>query len=112
MAGGGGSGKTTAVTNVVASLLDQAHLVYDAALSRHDPAQEKIAATLAAGWAVVIIYVYRPFEAAVRGVIHRAVENDERSRSMSWLPIMSTRHGRCFGWRRSTWETNRCRSSL
>jgi hypothetical protein len=75
MAGGGGSGKTTAVTNVAASLLDRAHLVYDTTLSRYEPAQEKIQAALAADWTVVVVYVYRPFEAAVRGVIHRAVES-------------------------------------
>lgn len=75
MAGGGGSGKTTAVSTVAASLLDRAHLVYDTTLSRYEPAAEKVQAALAAGWAVVIVYVYRPYEAAVRGVIHRAVES-------------------------------------
>lgn len=74
MAGGGGAGKTTAVTNVAASLLDRAHLVYDTTLSRYEPAHEKITAALSADWTVVIVYVHRPFEAAVRGVIHRAVE--------------------------------------
>ena len=45
MAGGGGSGKTTAVTNVAASLLDRAHLVYDTTLSRYEPAEEKVQAS-------------------------------------------------------------------
>jgi predicted ABC-type ATPase len=74
MAGGGGAGKTTAVKTVAASLLDKAHLVYDTTLSRYESAAEKIRAALDEGWAVVILYVHRSFEDAVRGVIDRAVE--------------------------------------
>ena len=79
MAGGGGSGKTTAVSTVAASLLDRAHLVYDTTLSHYEPAHEKVQAALSSGWIVVIVYVYRPFDAAVRGVISRAVESGAHS---------------------------------
>jgi hypothetical protein len=75
MAGGGGSGKTTAVTQVASSLMDRAHLVYDTTLARYEPALQKIEAALVAGREVVIVFVYRPFEAAVRGVIQRASNN-------------------------------------
>ena len=72
-AGGGGSGKTTAVQERQAALLEEAHLVYDTTLAGLPPAVEKIDAALATGMAVVIIYVYRPFEDAVRGVLDRAL---------------------------------------
>ena len=73
MAGGGGSGKTTAMKRL-AALLDRVYLTYNTTLSRLEPAQEKIEAALAANKNVLIVFVYRPFEAAVGGVIDRAMD--------------------------------------
>ncbi len=75
MAGGGGSGKTSTIQLRVAAMLDRVCLTYDTTFSRLEPAQQKVEAALAAGKQALIVYVYRPFDAAVRGVIDRSLSN-------------------------------------
>lgn len=70
MAGGGGSGKTAAVSNL---LLDQPLLIYDTTFSHPKSAIKNVNLALDNKRSVVIMYVHRPFMSAVRGVIERAV---------------------------------------
>ena len=70
MAGGGGSGKTLA-TNYFVNL--QPLLVYDTTFSQTQHAFAKVRLALAREMNVLIVYVNRPFQNAVRGVIERAI---------------------------------------
>jgi hypothetical protein len=73
MAGGGGSGKTAALRRLKDRLLNQALLIYDTTLSGIGPAVSKIEMALARRREVIVVYVHRPFQDAVRGVIERAI---------------------------------------
>ena len=74
MAGGGGSGKSSAET-LLAPILDSAHTVYDGTLSTYDKAERNIQMALDAGQLVNIAYVYREPEDAFRnGVLTRAMK--------------------------------------
>jgi hypothetical protein len=73
-AGGSGSGKTTATKTVpsIASVRSQAHIIYDATLSKFDSAQKVIDAALKANKKVVYAYVDRDPLEAWKGAIGRA----------------------------------------
>ena len=73
MAGGGGSGKSSA-ESLLAPILERAHTVYDSTLSNYDKAERNIQMALDAGQLVNVAYVYRdPDEALRNGVLTRAM---------------------------------------
>ena len=73
MAGGGGSGKSSA-ESLLAPVLEGAHTVYDGTLSSYDKAERNIQMALDAGQLVNVAYVYRePEEAFRNGVLTRAM---------------------------------------
>ena len=78
LTGGGGSGKTTA-TDVpgVKEYKDMAQIIFDTTMASTASSIRKIDEALRAGKRVAIIYIHRPIEQAVKGVIERAV-NDGR----------------------------------
>ena len=77
LAGGAGAGKTHALNNVpeVAALAAKADLVYDSTMGNYQLAVERLQQALDSGRKAVIVYVFRPLEAAVRGIVERAVED-------------------------------------
>jgi len=77
LAGGGGSGKNTAAKQL--NLGDQAHTVWNGALSNYDSAKSMIEDALASGRRVGIDFIYRPVEKAVEGNIVRAHEEEGRA---------------------------------
>lgn len=73
MAGGGGSGKSSAET-LLAPVLDRASTVLDGTLSSYDKARRNVQMALDSGRQVRIAYVYREPEEALRnGVLTRAM---------------------------------------
>ncbi len=74
-AGGAGSGKISMVTALARNAFDAAQLIYDTTLANPASAVEKVEAALDSGYLVTIIYIHRPIELAVRGVVGRALEN-------------------------------------
>lgn len=73
MAGGGGSGKSSAET-LLAPILDRAATVLDGTLSSYDKAERNVQMALDSGRKVAILYVYRdPVDALKYGVLTRAM---------------------------------------
>ena len=73
-AGGTGSGKTTAVENVISEEVDRAKIIYDTNMNTFASADDKIRQALETGNRVKIAYVYRdPVEALVGGALPRAM---------------------------------------
>lgn len=73
MAGGGGSGKSSAET-LLSPVLDRASTILDGTLSSYDKARRNVKMALDSGRQVRIAYVYRDPEEAVRnGVLTRAM---------------------------------------
>lgn len=73
-AGGPGAGKTSAIESQPScrELVARAHLVHDTMLAEFDRGVAKIEGVRRTGRNVVVIYVYRPVEQAMVGVIDRA----------------------------------------
>jgi hypothetical protein len=73
-AGGPGAGKTAAIESQHAccELVNNAYIVHDTMLAELDRGVAKIAEVLASERGVTVIYVYRPVENAMVGVIDRA----------------------------------------
>jgi hypothetical protein len=77
-AGSSGSGKTTAVKNLLPKQIDSASAILDGNLSKYSSARDRIAEAVRAGKRVVIDYVYRePVDAWINGVIKRMRTNAE-----------------------------------
>lgn len=73
-AGGPGAGKTAAIESQPAcrELVRNAYVVHDTMLAEFERGVAKLAEVIASGRRVVVIYVYRPVENAMVGVIDRA----------------------------------------
>ena len=73
-AGGPGAGKTAAIESQPAccELVSRAYIVHDTMLAEFGRGVAKIAEVIASGRRAVVIYVYRPVENAMVGVIDRA----------------------------------------
>ena len=73
-AGGPGAGKTAAIESQPAcrALVKNAYVVHDTMLAEFERGVAKIAEVISSGRRVVVIYVYRPVENAMVGVIDRA----------------------------------------
>ena len=74
LAGGAGSGKSTA-TDLYPSLRDQADIVVDSNLARLPTAERMIQKTLAADGRAVIAFVYRPYDRVVGDMLDRGHES-------------------------------------
>lgn len=74
LAGGTGSGKSTALDSVLAPLRDQAQMVYDSTFSNREGALRDIEKARAAGKQVVVVLVDREIGDAWRGVLTRGAE--------------------------------------
>jgi hypothetical protein len=74
MAGGAGSGKTSTAKTLMREAYDQAQIIYDTTLSNLNDAIGKIQAALVAGKRVTILYIHRPIENAVQGMLKRALD--------------------------------------
>lgn len=72
LAGGGGSGKGT-VTVFFPNIYETADLILDGTLSNFEKAKERINFALEHGFKVSVIYVFRPIELAVQGIVTRAI---------------------------------------
>lgn len=75
MAGGAGSGKTTALNSIAADLRAQAHTIFDAVLGSYDSTIKRIAQVREAGKDVELLFVFRPVDLAMRGVVYRAEQS-------------------------------------
>ncbi len=77
MAGGGGSGKTTAVNDLPAlrDMRDQAHIVYDTTMANERSSIAKVEEALSNGKNVIILYVHRPCDKAALGMLERAIRS-------------------------------------
>lgn len=75
LAGGGGSGKTR-VTEApyVKDLKDQVQIIFDTTMADMSSSIRKVEEALNAGKSVAIIYVYRPIEQAIKGMVERALK--------------------------------------
>jgi hypothetical protein len=74
LAGGGGSGKTRATESPgVKEFKDEAQIIYDTTMANTSSSIRKVEEALDAGKSVAVLYIHRPVELAVRGVIQRAV---------------------------------------
>lgn len=76
LAGGGGAGKTTAITQnpELQALLNNAHLVYDTTLSNYDTAKNIIDTARRRGYTVHVVYLYRDPADAARSVVARTAQ--------------------------------------
>jgi hypothetical protein len=72
LAGGGGSGKSSALRNVLGE--NNADITMDGTLSNLERARSQIEAALNSGRDAQIVYVYRSPEKAIQGAIQRAIE--------------------------------------
>lgn len=78
LAGGGGSGKTRATELPgIKNYKDEAQIIFDTTMANTTSSISKVEEALNAGKRVAIMYIHRPLEKAVRGVVERAV-NDGR----------------------------------
>jgi len=76
LAGGGGSGKTRATEAPgVKEYKDKAQIIFDTTMASTESAIRKIDEALMAGKRVAIIYIHRPIEKAIRGVVERTVKD-------------------------------------
>jgi len=71
LAGGGGSGKSTAGKPVIDAI--NPDIIVDGTLANQNRAQKEIEASLASGRDVNVVYVYRSPEKSVEGAIDRAI---------------------------------------
>jgi len=75
LAGGGGSGKTRATEAPgVNEYKDQAQIIFDTTMASTDSSIRKVEEALSAGKRVAIIYIHRPIEQAIKGVVERTVK--------------------------------------
>ena len=75
LAGGGGSGKTTATEAPgVREFKVQAQIIFDTTMASTSSSIRKIDDALGAGKRVAVIYIHRPIEKAIKGVVERAVK--------------------------------------
>jgi Zeta toxin len=75
LAGGGGSGKTTATDMPgVKEYKDLAQVIFDTTMASTTSSIRKVEEALNAGKRVAVIYIHRPIEQAVKGVVERAVK--------------------------------------
>ncbi|MBA3683760.1 MAG: zeta toxin family protein [Planctomycetes bacterium] len=72
LAGGGGSGKSTVINGYLAPGVADADIMFDAVLGDFSRARNIVDEAIASRRAVDVVYVHRPFEAAVEGVANRA----------------------------------------
>lgn len=76
-AGGGGTGKTSAIRNLLPNVMDDAAAILDGNLSSIKSARARIGEIVDAGKTPEIIYVYRnPIESFVEGVVKRMNFNE------------------------------------
>jgi type II secretory pathway predicted ATPase ExeA len=88
MAGGAGSGKTSTARTLLREAYDSAQIIYDTTLSNLKDSIEKVEAALNAGKSVTILYIHRPIENAVQGMLKRALETGR----VVPLKVMSDNH--------------------
>lgn len=89
-AGGGGAGKTSAISDIpsVRENVDNAQIVYDTTLSHYDTAKSNIEQALDAGKDVQIVYVHREAQdAIINGAIRRAMEQEAEFGTGRTIPI-------------------------
>lgn len=72
VAGGGGSGKSL-IMDLLPNEFERADLMLDGTLANKAKARDRINRALNAGFKVTIIYVFRPIELAVQGIVSRAL---------------------------------------
>jgi chloramphenicol 3-O-phosphotransferase len=94
MSGGPGSGKTTMIRRLLERELADAHIVFDCTSSKLETSKRTLARAQQAGWSVHLVYVYCPYERAVRRVLDRAVREGRYvglgpGRSMSKISLAS-----------------------
>ena len=83
LAGGYGSGKTTSIRELQLPVLENANLIRDRSMDEPlSTPQEMIDAALTLNIKVTIIYVFRPIESAIEGILTRA--NKEGRISSLW----------------------------
>ncbi|HEV2706010.1 MAG TPA: zeta toxin family protein [Pyrinomonadaceae bacterium] len=75
LAGGAGSGKTTAVEDLpdLSQFRSAAQIIYDTTMSGLSSSTRKVEEARAHGKSVLLLYVHRPYEKATRGMIERAL---------------------------------------
>jgi hypothetical protein len=72
--GGSASGKSTALSGLLAAHAEEAHVILDCTLSKEETARQTIEQAMASGWRVVIAHVHRPYALSVGGMLARAEE--------------------------------------
>jgi chloramphenicol 3-O-phosphotransferase len=92
--GGPGSGKTTVIRALLESEFPDARIVFDCTSSNLATSKRTLARAQEAGWSVHLVYVYCPYERAVRRVLERAARDGRyvglgRGRSMSKISLAS-----------------------
>lgn len=73
LAGGGGSGKGT-VTTFFPNIYEKVDLILDGTLANFNKAKKRINFALDHGFKVSVIYVFRPIELALQGIVTRAIQ--------------------------------------
>lgn len=94
MSGGPGSGKTTVIRGLLERALPDARIVFDCTSSNLPTSKRTLARAQEAGWSVHLVYVYCPYERAVRRVLERAARDGRYvglgpGRSMSKISLAS-----------------------
>lgn len=92
MAGGAGSGKTSSLGDAAVAELG---LVFDNPMHRADRGRELLVLAAENGWKTQVVYVHRPFELVVRGVIARSVRTGRWNR-LADLPTIHTQAQETF----------------
>ena len=94
-AGGGGTGKTSAIKNIpsTAKLISESSVVLDGNLSSYDSAVKKIKLAVESGKKTPIIYVYRdPIESFIDGVVYRMKHNEAEMGRVVPLEALADNH--------------------
>jgi hypothetical protein len=73
-AGGPGSGKSVVVAGEEKELAAGASLIYDGTFANLEESRARVGEALAAGRSVTVLYVHRPVDAEVEGVVRRAID--------------------------------------
>lgn len=93
-AGGSGTGKTTAVQNVLPKEISDAGAILDGNLSKMKSAQARIQESIDAGKYPTIVYVYRdPVDSWINGVIKRMGGGREKGRVVPLSTFVENHHG-------------------
>ena len=92
-AGGSGSGKTSAIKNLIPEKLSDTAAILDGNLSKMSSAEARIKEALEAGKTPVIPYAYRdPIDSFVNGVVKRMLKNTEEGGRIVPTKVVAENH--------------------